>query len=307
MRIKIFLISLILSLPFWWGANILAGNLEFFLFRQELAKNPGLLTADLDQKIFEKKVETLKSERLQVELFKNLEINAKTALSLEVDNKGDEKILFEKNSQESLPIASLTKLMTALVIFDLTETYDFSQPISITKKAVNQEGSSKYDDLRVGEELSVGDLLCIMLIESSNDAAFALTEPIGEKAFVDLMNLYARDIGLENTYFVNSTGLELGGTSTARDLVKLARYIIDNYPQIFEITIHQQYGTVTNTNELLGEVSGIIGGKTGWSPEAGGCLLLVLDNPKGSGYFINIILGAQDRFQEMRKIIDVIM
>lgn len=298
MRIKIFLISLLISVPFWWEMDVFSKNLEAFLFKDQI------LTAQVSQKIIAEQTELLKSERERREYLENLKIDAKAAISVEIKDKSQERILFEKNSQEPLPIASLTKLMTALIIFDLTETYDFSQPISITKKAANQEGSS---DLRVGEELSVGDLLCIMLIESSNDAAFALTEPIGEKAFVDLMNLYAKDIGLKDTLFVDSTGLDPGSISSVRDLVILTRYIIDNYPQIFEITIHQQYGTATNTNELLAEVSGIIGGKTGWTPEAGGCLLLILENPKGSGYFINIILGAQDRFQEMRKIINVIM
>jgi len=280
MKLKIFLISLLISMPFWWEMDVFSKNLEVFLFKNQI------LTAEVSQKIITEQTELLKSERERREYLENLKIDAKAAISVEIKDKNQERILFEKNSQEPLPIASLTKLMTALIIFDLTETYDFSQPISITK--------------------SVGDLLFIMLIESSNDAALALTEPIGEEGFVDLMNLYAKDIGLKDTLFVDSTGLDPGNISSVRDLVILARYIIDNYPQIFEITIHQQYGTTTNTNKLLAEVPGIIGGKTGWTIEAGGCLLLVLENPNGSGYFINIILGSDDRFGEMRQLINAI-
>jgi len=245
MRKKIFLISLLVSLPFWWGINILAENLEDFWFQQKIVKNPEILTAAINQKILEKKIKRLELEKLQEERLENLEIEARAAISVEVDSKDKEKILFEKNSQKPLAIASLTKLMTALIVFDLDETYSPSQIIAITKEAVEQEGSSKYGDLEVGENLSVEALLYTMLIESSNDAAFALTEPIGQQGFVDLMNLYARNLELENTQFVNSTGLEPDDSqepknlSTARDLVKLAKYVLENYPQIFETTANQ--------------------------------------------------------------------
>ncbi len=245
-------------------------------------------------------------ERLQIEKLKNLEIDAKAVISVKVDSQGNEKILFEKNSEEPLPIASLTKLMTALVVFDLNETYYPSQLITITKEAVLQEGSSKYSDLRIGEELSVEELLHIMLIESSNDAAFALSQPLGQEGFEGVMDLYARNLGLLNTQFANPTGLESDNPeapknfSTAKDLSKLAKYILKNYPQIFEITNKRSYevlkpdGSVhhfipQNTNELLGEIPEIIGGKTGWSPEAGGCLLLVLKNSRDNNYYINVI------------------
>ena len=322
-RKNILLISFILSLPFWWGINALAKNLEDFWFLQEITGNSQILTADINQKILENKIERLKSERLQTENLKDLEIEAKASIVVEIDNKGNERILFEKNSEEPLPIASLTKLMTALVVFDLDETYSLSQLILITKEALLQESNSKYGDLRVGEKLSVENLLHIMLLESSNDAAFALTTPIGEGGFVGLMNFYAKNVGLGNTQFVNSSGLEPDDPkepknfSTTIDLAKLAKYILENYPQIFEITSKQHYEVLKpdgfvhhfipqNTNKLLGEIPKIIGGKTGWSPEAKGCLLLILKNPKGNSYFINVILGSNDRFGEMRKIVDIL-
>ena len=157
-------------------------------------------------------------------------------------------------------------------------------------------------------------------MESSNDAAYALTEPIGEEGFVDLMNLYAKDLGLKSTSFVNPTGLDPDdplkptNLSTAEDLVDLTKYILENYPQIFKITNMISYNVLTpektshhfiekNTNRLLTEFFQIVGGKTGWTPKAQGCLLIVLKNPKSEGYFINVVLGSKDRFADMRKII----
>ncbi len=326
-KLKIFLISLVLSIPFWWGINSLEKNLGDFWFLQRITKNPQIFAAQVNQQILEKEIKKAELDKLQAERLKNLEIKAKAAISVEIDNQGNERVLFEKNSQQLLPIASLSKLMTALVILDLDETYNLSQLITITKEAVEQEGSSKYGDLTAGESLSVENLIYIMLIESSNDAAFSLTEPIGKKGFVGLMNIYAKELGLKNTYFVNPTGLDPDDSrnpsnySTAEDLVKLTKYILENYPQIFEITTNQSYEVLMpnglthhfiseNTNKLLGESvnwrTKIIGGKTGWSLSAGGCLLLVIESPKNNSYFINIILGAKDRFNEMRKIIEVL-
>lgn len=315
MRLKIFLIVFVLSLPFWWGVNALAENLEDFWFWQEMAKSPQIFVAQVKPYYQYAKIKRLAE---------NLEIKAEAAISIEINKKTNKKrVLFKKNPQERFPIASLTKLMTALVVFDLDETYNFSQLIPITKEAVEQEGVSRYGELKEGEYLSVESLLYIMLIESSNDAAFALAEAIGEDGFVELMNLYTRDLGLENTYFIDSTGLDPDDPqgpinySSASDLVKLTNYILKKYPRIFEIAINNSYEVLNpdgslhhfipeNTNELLGEIPEIIGGKTAWTPAAGGCLLLVLKNPSKNSYFINVILGAEDRFEEMQKLIELI-
>lgn len=306
---KILLYSFLISLVFWLGADKLAKNLEDFFYWQNLSGNKSyLLTAELNQKLLETKLLEAKNKI-------EPEIKAESAISVEINNKGEEKILFEKNSGQPLPIASLTKLMTALVIFDFDETYKPDQLITISKEAVMQEGSSKYGDLMVGEKLSVEILLHIMLIESSNDAAFALAQPLGENGFVDIMNLYAEDIGLKNTHFANPTGLEPDNLSTVKDLTKLTKYILENYPGIFSITDLQSYEALRpdktlhhfipqNTNELLAEFPEIIGGKTGYSPQAKGCLLLILANPKNSSYFINVILGSDDRFGEMKKLVE---
>jgi len=322
-NLKILLASFVVTIFIGLGINVLANNLEDFWFNQELAKRPELFTADLNEKIIQQELNEFILERELRDDFKDIEINARAAISIKVDRQGNKKILFEKNSQEQLPIASLTKLMTAFVIFDLDETYSFFDLISITKEAVNQESSSKYRDLKIGERLSVENLLYIMLLESSNDAAFALTELIGEKVFIKLMNIYAQDISLENTYFINSTGLEpddpnqTKNYSTARDLAEFTEYAFRKQARLFEFTTNKNRTIINedgsvhhvileNTNKLLEEIPEILGGKTGWTPSAGGCLLIILDDPKSNDYYINIILGAKDRFAEMRKIINLI-
>ncbi|MBM3251006.1 MAG: D-alanyl-D-alanine carboxypeptidase, partial [Candidatus Nealsonbacteria bacterium] len=276
-------------------------------------------TAQLNQKIFEDELRKMNLVKEKRGLLAAIDIKANSVTSIEIDEQGNKIVLFEKNSAGIFPIASLTKLMTALVVFDLKGTYKPSQLITISREAVLQKGQSKYGELVVGEKLSVEALLHIMLIESSNDAAFALTQPIGEEAFVSLMNIYTKNLELQNTNFINSTGLDpdnnqgISNYSTGQDIVKIIEYILTNHPQIMEITLKQSYEVLKpngslhhfipqSTNELLSEIPEIIGGKTGWTIEANGCLLLVLDNSKG-GYFINIVLGSEDRFGDMRKII----
>ncbi|MDD3729044.1 MAG: serine hydrolase [Candidatus Pacebacteria bacterium] len=244
------------------------------------------------------------------EILKEIEIDARAVVSLKVDKNGKETILYKKNEDALLPIASLTKLMTALVIFDLKETYNPFLSLPISKEAAFQKGVSILSE---GELLTVEALVHISLIESSNDAAFALSEMIGEENFVNLMNIYAKNIGLEKTKFINSTGLNDGkeNLSTANDVALLAKTIKENYPQIFEITRKKEYEVLKpngsfrhlskNTNVLLFEYPQISGGKTGFTNEAKGCLVIIVDTK--DGYIINIILGANDRFEEMRKLI----
>jgi D-alanyl-D-alanine carboxypeptidase len=317
---NILFISFLASIPFWWGINLFSHNLQSFVFLKEIEKNPLAIKASLfDIKFPEKEINKIP----QKELFANLDINAKAAVSFKISQTGEE-ILFAKNARNIMPIASIAKLMTALVVFDLKETYDLSDYVAITKSAVSQEGSSKYGDLKEGESLSVESLLNIMLLESSNDAAYALSEVIGKDSFVGLMNLYAKNIGLIDTHFVNPTGLvefpsKDQNISSIMDLIVLTKYILANYPEIFNITVKDSFsvynkdGTLhhfipQSTNELLKEDDNwkvdIIGGKTGWTPSSDGCLLLVLENVKLKEYYIDIVLGADDRFAEMRKLVE---
>jgi len=306
MKLKILLISFVLSLPFWWGINVFQENLENYFYAQ--------ISQPFEEIVFVK----IPPKPQKPEL----ELQVKAAISVKLNESGAENILFNKNIDQPLPIASLTKLMTAFVVL---ENYDLSKEIEITREAVSQEGD--FGKLAIGRIYHVGYLLYPLLMESSNDAAFALANDYEEGGmnkdkFVELMNLASQKMNLENTRFFNSTGLEPEedkfttqfNYSTANDLVKLTKELLKK-PLIWEILstpIYNPYGPeLKNTNELLFNESPdqrtkIIGGKTGYTEKAGGCMLLVLEDKKGSK-FINVILGAQSveaRITEMQKLIN---
>jgi serine-type D-Ala-D-Ala carboxypeptidase (penicillin-binding protein 5/6) len=316
-KYKIFIISLVFFLPFWWFVNAFNGRLESFWFVREISANQGFLGASLNNNFQDLK--DLNEEKSFENKLNSLQINARSVLAVEVDKNWNSKILISQNSGRVLPIASLSKLMTALVVLELKETYHSADQVLITRDAIIQEGYFKYGNLIANEKITVENLLNKMLIESSNDSAYALAEYIGEQPFTDLMNLYAKKLGLNDTYFLNATGLDTNmftsNVSTVEDLAELSETILQKYPEIFAITKKQSYnflkpdGTLhhfiaENTNELLSDYPEIIGGKTGQTELANGCLLEVVKKPDDSGYYINVILGAEDRFAEMRKIID---
>jgi D-alanyl-D-alanine carboxypeptidase len=203
------------------------------------------------------------------------QIDVKSAISIETDLQNPAKIIFEKDADLSLPIASLTKLMTAVVAID--------------------------------NETLQGEQLQMMIVGSLNDSANALAKE--KDNFVELMNQKAKDLGLENTFFEDPTGLSVNNVSTARDLAELAKYILKNYPEIAEISRIKElyvpgFGNIVNTDQLLQEFPQAICSKTGFTNDAKGCLLLVINNPQNNNYLINIILGADDRFSEMKKLIN---
>jgi len=313
---KFFIIAFILSLPIWWGIDVFQENLENFFYAQ------------IGQP-FEKMVLVQIPERVQKP---KLDLEAKSAISLKINKASREKIgahlweggggvvVFQKNPEEILPIASLTKLMTAIIILENPQNYDFSQVLTISKKAADQGNVPNYGNLKEGEKFNLKQLLDLMLIYSSNDAAFALAEVIGLENFVQKMNQKAREIGLEKTYFVNPTGLdpenlyyhfltqEYFNCSTAKDLVKLAQYILLNHPLIFEITLKKGPYPIENgiSNLILPENQEIIGGKTGYTKEAKASLIFLFED-KRENVFINVILGLETeetRVIEMQKLID---
>jgi D-alanyl-D-alanine carboxypeptidase len=250
------------------------------------------------------------------------DIDAKAAASLVTGEwNGKSQLIFGRNASKMLPIASLTKLLTAYVAL---KNYDLEQTTVITPEVVATEEAKGY--LRVGEEFTVNELLHSMLIESSNDAAKAIADIMGEKEFVATMNAEAKRMGLNHSYFTDPIGFDPDfpyqtyNYSTAYDLALLAWHILNetkNDPKIaaiFEITRYNKYNIslasglfhhlAENTNKLLDEFPDMLGGKTGQTPMAGQCLLVVIPKSKGEGYLINVILGSDNRFSEMKKIIN---
>ncbi len=234
------------------------------------------------------------------------QLSAQSALSLEFGGSLH-TVLFQKNPNQELPVASLTKLMTALVVL---QHYNLAQEVTVDSGAMAQEG--EQGDLQLGQVLSVKDLLYITLIESSNRSAYQLSEVVGADNFVDLMNTDASALGLNNTHFVDSSGLDSGSYSTVSDLAKLTEYVFENYPLFREIIGLKTYNlylddgtfhhTLINTNELLG-TDNIIGGKTGFTDDAKGCLMVIQQNPQNGNDIISILLGSNDRFGEMQRLI----
>ncbi len=244
---------------------------------------------------------------------RNLNIEAESALSVFLNRYGVKKTLFEKNGGEILPIASLTKLMTAEVAAD---SHILSGQVEISKNAASRPESPETR-LQEGEAFLAKDLFIAMLVESNNIAAFALAEKMGEEKFVELMNEKAEIMGLEDTEFFNPDGLdgtENCNSSSARDLAELSRQIFLESPFIWKTTALPYYDLYTaqgrshhkslNTNKLLEKVPGLIGAKTGVTPKAGECLIVITEAPNDRGQIISVILNSQDRFREMEKLID---
>src|SRR3989344_4135814 len=232
------------------------------------------------------------------------DLAAESGIVVESSFRGTDKFLFKKNTYLKLPVASLTKLMTAVIAF---ENFDLAKTIKISRDAISQEGERGI--LELDREITVNDLLYITLIESSNHAAYALSEGMDKYDFVRLMNEKARELNMENTFFTKPAGLSPENISTAEDLIKTAKYILKKHPKISEISRTKEYdlpnyGKLTNTDELLGEVPDIVAGKTGLLIEAKGCLLLIVNNSGKDSYLIFVVLGAEDRFGEMRKMIE---
>jgi D-alanyl-D-alanine carboxypeptidase len=275
----------------------------FFVFGSQIyisAKAKG----EIEDKIFLSSMSEAQNLELEMDEDFNKDIDANACISVETNLDENQKIIFEKDSNTKFPIASLTKLMTAVVVLD---NYDLSQKIILSREADLQ--APMKTDFKLGDNFTIKNYLYTMLIESSNKAAFALSEKMGKERFVDLMNQKAKDVGLQNTYFADPTGLSSENVSTINDLVIFTKFIIKNYPVIAEISTIKKYelpnfGEIENTDQLLIDFPEIILSKTGFTNEANGCLLVVLNNSKNNNYFINIILGSGDRFLEMKKLIN---
>ncbi len=234
-------------------------------------------------------------------------IEAKSALVLDVET---DFVLYSENSNEKMPIASLTKIMTALIIL---ENIDLNDTVTISRNAFDTDG--RKDDLAVNEKIKAEDLLKIMLIRSNNSAAVSLAEHTSGSVeeFVKLMNKKVELLGLKNTNFSNPTGFDSEENySTAYDIAQLVDYVIDK-PLIWEILRIQKLNLTSldgnikhnlkNTNLLLGRLEDITGGKTGLTDEAGQCLALVIGNPTDNHQIISVVLNAENRFLETEKLV----
>ncbi len=250
----------------------------------------------------------------------NFEAEAMIVFTTRTKEK-ESRVIFEKNHSEILPIASLSKIFTAYIAL---KNYEMNQEIPITREIIAAIGDR--EQFKVGEVFTVKELLHSMLIQSGNDSTKAIAEIMGEEKFIASMNTEMRERGLLKTYFFDTIGLDPGpyiknhNHSTVYELALFVQYILEeskNNPRIYkllEISRMQEHkmlranGTfhhsMLNTNTLLDEFPETIGAKTGQTPLAGECLIKILPRPRGDGYIIFIILGSNDRSEEMRRIIN---
>lgn len=206
---------------------------------------------------------------------------ASTQISAKASAVFDEltgQFLFEKNADEILPMASTTKIMTALIAL---ETLDLDREYTVPAHWTGAEGSSMY--LKAGEKLTARDLLCGLLLTSGNDAAQALACIIcgNEENFVMKMNERARELGLENTHFESASGLDgEKHYTTARELAIIASNAMKNanFRQIVAMKYYSGAGrTMRNHNKLLHTLDGTVGIKTGFTKKSGRCLVSAVE------------------------------
>ena len=219
------------------------------------------------------------------------------------------EVLWEENSEVQRPIASITKVMTAVVF--LEAEHNLSQMIRVARTDV-QRASTTY--LRRNEQLTVNDLLHLVLIASDNGAARALARVSawGTDGFVGRMNQKATALGLHSTVFTDPSGLDSGNLSSAYDLSRLIVYAAGN-EQIsgimrmgeHRIRTNRRQVRVRNTNKLLRHEINVLGGKTGFIRKSGYCLAVLLELPQGEMVAM-VLLGARSdaaRFLEARRLL----
>ena len=210
-------------------------------------------------------------------------------------------VIFEKNKDEKLAPASMTKVMTMIIVMDniSKNKLNYNDMITTPKEAAELGGSQIY--LSTGDQMSVNDLLKSMCIASANDAALTLAIHIGktEKNFVKMMNETAKLLNLKNTHFVNAYGFDDPNHYTSSyDMAIMASYLINNYPEILKYTsTYEDYVRedtekrfwLVNTNKLVKFVNGVDGLKTGWTEGSGYCLTATIS--KNNERFIAVSMG----------------
>lgn len=254
--------------------------------------------------------------------FPEVALEAKSAY---VYDARTQTVLYALHENTRMPLASLTKVMAALIAEELSPSYG---TVTVSKYALSTEGDS---GLRPGERWSLKDLLDFSLVSSSNDGIRAVALSLGalESAsateseiiddFVRTMNKKATELDMKNTYFWNETGLDEseykgGAYGTTKDMTTLLEYIIQYHPQLFEATKESEttftsldnYGHVAkNTNHITDEIPGLLASKTGFTSTAGGNLVFAFDPELGRPIIVTILGStAEGRFEDAKKLVN---
>ncbi|WP_459865784.1 D-alanyl-D-alanine carboxypeptidase family protein [Endothiovibrio diazotrophicus] len=237
------------------------------------------------------------------------ELAAKGYLLMDYDSG---QVLVEEAARERMEPASITKLMTAYVVFQALRegTIQLTDKVRISEKAWRMPGSRMF--IEVGKQVDIEDLIRGMIVQSGNDASVALAEHVAgdEGAFADLMNRYARKLGMNATHFVNATGLpDPEHYTTAYDIALLTRALIHEYPDHYKLYSEKKFTwngiTQYNRNKLLWRDPSVDGVKTGHTESAGFCL--VTSALREGMRLISVVLGTKSekaRASESQKLIN---
>ena len=239
-----------------------------------------------------------------------LDIKAKSVILLEPQTK---TVLYESNSDEKLPPASITKIMSLLLVMEAIDRGDYTveDVVSASDHAASMGGSQIW--LEPGESMTVDDLLKAAVIASANDATVALAEKTAgsEEGFVERMNARAKELGMNDTQFFNATGLDAEGhLSTAHDVALMSAELIKhplikNYSTVWMDSLRNGESELVNTNKLVRFYEGTTGLKTGTTADAGYCLSATAkrDNME----LVAVVMGGETspaRFEGAKKLLD---
>ncbi len=256
--------------------------------------------------------------------FENISIEANAALVFDIQKQ---KVLYAKNEETQLPLASLTKLMTALIA---EETLPEEGAVVVGKDAIAEEGDNGF---LVGERWQKNDLIALTLLASSNDGAHALASAVeafkkendatassSDRAvsFTEMMNVQAKTLGMNQTYFLNAAGLDVqknesGAYGSARDVAALLEYILRNHPGILDATPFDKMTFTShdgvahnakNTNEQTAAIPGLVASKTGFTDLAGGNLAVLFE--AGPMYPVAVVVlgsSVDGRFTDVEQLV----
>lgn len=255
----------------------------------------------------------------------DLEVSATSAVILDVDSGG---VLYSKNATEKRSIASLTKLVTAMIVIDRVQNLD--EEVIIPESVMTIDGTKvgcltsticEYERLYAGEKVRVRDLLAATLVASANDAATTLAIHISgsEEEFAELMNARMEELGASNSNFCRPSGLELDDEeseedcySTAYDISRVVSHLLryEKYDVLWDIMSIKKDSftdingmvehTLESTNRILGEVPNILGGKTGFTPRAGYSLMMAMESSDKQHKIVSIVLDDVERFDDVQ-------
>lgn len=238
----------------------------------------------------------------------SVSVECKASFLYEANTK---TVISEHNADQKLPIASMTKVATLAVVFDAIDNNQISidQSVKVSQYAADVEGSQAFLD--AGSEYKISDLIMTVVVASANDSSVALAEVVAgsEQKCVDKMNKLAEKLGLRNTHFENVTGLPaVDHYSSARDISQIYSLICDNpiykkYSKIWNTELRHPSGRktdITNTNRLIRSYEGCDSGKTGYTSQAGYCL--VASATRQDMRLVGVVIGCDDskkRFNQM--------